>query len=437
MGNEKLLLLLLLASAFAQEDGSDSQDSTCSKAALKFKPLRKYVYNYEAATTSGVSGTADSQSGSKFSCKIELEVPQPCNFILRVKQCTLREVYGVSSEGKALLKKSKNSDDFSNAMTKYEVKVAVQDGKNVVLYPDQDETLTVLNMKRGILSALLGPDETQETDYVDTVYGKCTSEIKVTSRKGNTPTDVTVERNLKTCDKFTPIRDYVSPLAILKGLNTPLSTLISSSQVCQYSMDSKRRHITEASCVETHIFLPFSHKNQYGMNSKVTQTLKLEEVTKTNSRDFDPDPSVARGLAMDATKTPSKNEEAALEHLQELQKLSTTEQNQQRANRFYKLVTALRGLNNDSLGPLVPRLMQLSSPIALQALTQCGTPECFGGILQVLRSGDISPVISDTVTYGLGLLPSPCTKRVRELLNMAQYQSSRASFYALSHAVSK
>ncbi|OCT79025.1 hypothetical protein XELAEV_18030121mg [Xenopus laevis] len=322
-------------------------------------------------------------------------------------------------------------------MTKYEVKVAVQDAKNVVLYPDQGEAPNVLNMKRGILSALLGPDETQETDYADTVYGKCTSEIKVTSRKGNTPTDFTVERNLKTCDKFTPIRDYVSPLAMLKGLNVPLSTLISSSQVCQYSMDPKRRHITEASCVETHMFLPFSHKNQYGMNGKVTQTLKLEEVTKTNSRDFDPDPSVTRGLALEATKTASKNEEAALEYLKELQKLSTTEQNQQRANHFYKLVTALRGLNNDSLGPLVPRLMQLSSPIAVQALTQCGTPECFGGILQVLRSKDISPVISDTVTYGLGLLPSPCTKRVRELLNMAQYQSSRASFYALSHAVSK
>ncbi|KAE8605194.1 hypothetical protein XENTR_v10015017 [Xenopus tropicalis] len=436
MGNEKLLLLLLLASALAQEDGSDSQDSTCSKAALKFKHLRKYVYNYEAATTSGVSGTADSQSGTKFNCKVELEVPQSCNFILRVKQCTLREVYGVSSEGKALLKKSKNSEDFSNAMTKYEVKVTVQDGKNVVLYPDKDEPLNVLNMKRGILSALL-VDETQETDYMDTVYGKCTSEIKVTGRKGNTPTDVTVKRNLKTCDRFTPIRDYVNPLAIIKGMNRPLSTLISSSQVCQYSLDPKRRHITEASCAETHLFLPFSYRDQYGINGKVTQTLKLEDVAKTNSRDFDPDTSLARGFALEATKTVSKNEDAALENLQELQKLSTSEQNQQRASRFYKLVTALRGLNNDSLGPLVPRLMQLSSPIALQALTQCGTPECFGGILQVLRSGDISPVISDTVTFGLGLLPSPCTKRVRELLNMAQYQSSRASFYALSHAVSK
>ncbi|KAM4771219.1 apolipoprotein B-100 [Rhinophrynus dorsalis] len=437
MGNRRLLLLVLLASSytFAQDDVPDNQETTCSKDATRFKHLRKYTYNYEAGTTSGVTGTADSQSGSKISCKVELEVPQPCNFILRTKQCTLREVYGVNSEGKALLKKSKNSEDLSNAMSKYEVKFTVPDGRNVILYPHKDEPLNVLNMKRGILSALLVPDETQESENMDTVYGKCSTKMTVTSRKGNIATDVTIDRKLDSCDKFTPTRDYVSPLALLKGLNAPLSNLISSSQTCQYNIEPKRKHVSEASCVETHMFLPFSYKNQYGMNVKVTQTLKLEDVSKTNNREFDSDPTMAVGLALEAAKSLSKNEDAVLANLMELQKLSTTEQNQQRASGFYKLVTALRDLNNDTLGPLVPKMIQLSSPIALQALTQCGTPECFGGILQVLRSGDVSPVISEAVTYTLGFLPSPCPKRVRELLNMAQYQPSRASFYALSHAV--
>ncbi|XP_073530150.1 apolipoprotein B-100 isoform X2 [Phyllobates terribilis] len=421
MGTRTLLLLVLFASSCIL-----AQDT------IKFRHLRKYIYNYDAATSSKVAGTADSQSGSKFNCKVELEVPQPCNFILRIKQCTLREVYGVDSEGKPIYKKAKNSDDFSNALSKYEVNFSVQDGKTVNLYPKEDEPGNILNIKRGIISALLVPDETQATSNMDTVYGKCKSEISV-GKKGSA--DITVSTNLKTCDQFSPSRDYVSPIALFKGLNTPLSTLISSSQTCQYTLETKRRHVTEASCVETHLFLPFSHKNQYGMMAKVTQSLKLEDSSKTNNREF-ADSQLVRGLALEAAESPSPSEEAVLENLMELQRLSSTEQNQQRANRFYKLVTSLRALNNETLGPLVPRLMQLSSPITLQALTQCGTPECFGAVLQVLRTGDVSPVLTDTVTYALGLLPSPCTKRVRELLNMAQYKQSRASFYALSHAVS-
>ncbi|XP_075717159.1 apolipoprotein B-100 [Rhinoderma darwinii] len=433
MGTRTLLLLVLFASSciLAQEDGTESQNPSCSRDAIKFRHLRKYTYNYEASTSSGVTGTADSQSGTKFNCKVELEVPQLCNFILRIKQCTLREAYGVSSDAKALYKKAKNSEDFSNAMSKYEVNFSVQDGKRVILYPKEEETVNILNIKRGIISALLVPDETQQTSNMDTVYGKCKSEISVGKKGG---TDVTVSTNLKTCDQFTPHRDYVSPIALFKGLNTPLSTLVSSSQSCQYTLETKRRHVTEASCVETHLFLPFSHKSQYGMMAKVTQTLKLEDSSKTNSREF-ADSQLVKGLALEAAEFPSNSGAAVEENLMELQKLSSSEQNQQRANRFHKLVTALRTLNNETLGPLVPGLMKLSSPITLQALTQCGTPECFGAILQVLRAGDVSPVLSDTVTYALGLLPSPCTKRIRELLNMAQYKQSRASFYALSHAV--
>ncbi|XP_053316213.1 apolipoprotein B-100 [Spea bombifrons] len=437
MGTRKLVLLVLIfsSSTLAQEDGSDSLNPTCLKDSSKFKHLRKYVYNYEAGTSTGVTGTADSQSGSKFNCKVELEVPQPCSFILRIKQCTLREVYGFSSEGKALLKKSKNSEEFSSAMSKNDVSFSISYGKQIVLYPQADEPLSILNIKRGIISALLVPEDAQNEDPMDTVYGKCSSEVAVSTSKGTTVADGTVVRNLKNCDRFTPIRDYVSPIALFKGLNAPLSTLIKSSQSCQYTLETKRKQVTEVSCAESHIFLPFSNKGQYGITAKVTQSLKLEDTSKTNNREFLADPSLSRGLALEASDSVTANEDV-LENFEELKKMSTSGQNQQRAGRFYKLVRSLRSLNNETLGPLVPKMTALSSPIALQALVQCGTAECFGAILQILRSGYVSPMLTDAVTYSLGLLPSPCTKRVRELLNMAQYQKSRATFYALGHAVS-
>ncbi|XP_069461985.1 apolipoprotein B-100 [Ambystoma mexicanum] len=440
MGTSKLWLLVLLATsgALAQDDAMQSQTPSCLKDATRFKNLRKYVYNYEAESTNGVPGTADSQSGSKISCKVELEVPQLCSFILRVSQCTLLEVYGVNPEGKALLKRSKNSEEFASAMSENELKFSIPDGEQVLLYPHKDEAVNVLNIKRGIISALVVPlekEEAQVTASMDTVFGKCSSEVEFKNKKGATALEVTINRNLKTCDQFTPIRSHVSPLALIKGLNAPLSTLVSSSQSCQYSIDPKRKHVSDAVCTEKHLFLPFSHKNQYGIMAQVTQTLKLEDMPKINSRFFDEDTSLKQGLALDKadTKSPFQRGDNVVKILEELQKLSGSQQ--QRAKLFHKYVTALRGLHSSTLSTYLPLLMQSSSPITLQALGQCGTIECADALFQTLRSENASPVLADAVTYALGLLTSPGTKTVQEILKMAQYQQSRASFYALSHVV--
>jgi len=56
------------------------------------------------------------------------------------------------------------------------------------------------------------------SSFQDTVYGKCDSEVEFKSRKGNVAEDISINRDLKACDNFSPIRDYVSPIAIVKGL---------------------------------------------------------------------------------------------------------------------------------------------------------------------------------------------------------------------------
>uniref|UniRef100_A0A8U7MET4 Apolipoprotein B n=1 Tax=Corvus moneduloides TaxID=1196302 RepID=A0A8U7MET4_CORMO len=389
--------------------------------ATRFKPLRKYVYSYEAETSSGITGTSDSRSGSKITCKVELEVPQLCRFILRTMHCSLRETFGVDTEGRAILKKSKNSEEFANAMSE------------------------------GIISALLVPTETVENiktipmvvipEYhfqKDTVYGKCDSEVEFKSRKGNVAEDISITRYLKGCDNFSPIRDHVSPIAIVKGLNNPLSTLLKSTQFCHYNIDAKKRHIRDAVCSEKHLFLPSSYKNRYGVMTEVNQTLRLEDTPKITNKNFDGDALEEKGLALESTdaKLPRQGD-AVLKTLQELQKLTATQENQQRARLFYRFVSGLRSLHNSTLGPLVPKMMETSSSVTVQALAQCGTPECYSAILQILRTGNVNPLVADLVTYTLGLLPSPTPQRIREILNMAQYQPSRASFYGLSHSVTK
>ncbi|XP_057599079.1 apolipoprotein B-100 [Hippopotamus amphibius kiboko] len=437
-----LLLLLVLLAAVGTQAGDkvlENVSPSCPKDAMRFKHLRKYVYNYEAESSSGVPGTADSRSSTKIHCKVELEVPQLCHFILKTSHCTLKEGYGFNPEGKALLKKAKNSEEFAAAMSKYELRLAVPEGKQVLLYPEKEEPKHILNIKRGIISALLLPPETEEAKqvlFMDTVYGNCSSDFTVKTREENVATEISIERDLEKCDHFQPISTEVSPLALIKGLTRPLSTLIGSSQSCQYTLDPKKKHVSEASCKEQHLFLPFSYKKKYGMMAQVTQTLKLEHTPKINSRFFDEGAEVA-GLAFESTKStsPPKQAEATVKTLQELQKLHVSEQNAQRANLFHKLVTELRGLSSEAVASLLPELIKVSSPITLQALIQCGQPQCYTHILQWLKTEQANPLLIDVVTYLVALIPKPSAERLREIFNTAKEQQSRATFYALSHVI--
>ncbi|XP_058143655.1 apolipoprotein B-100 [Dasypus novemcinctus] len=432
-----LLLLLLGSGAWADDEVLEQASPSCPKDATRFKHLRKYVYSYEAETSSGVTGTADSRSVTKISCKVELEVPQLCSFVLRTSQCSLREASGVSPEGRALLKRARDSEEFSAAMSRYELRLTMPRGKRVSLYPEKDEPRHILNIKRGIVSALLLPPETEMTRrqlFTDTVYGNCSSDFTVKSKKGNAATEIAIARNLEKCDGFKATGSGVSPLALVRGMVRPLSTMIGSSQSCQYTLDSRKKHVSEAICKERHLFLPFSYKNQYGMMVHVTQSLKLEDTPKINSRFFEGGAKEV-GLAFENTRStsPPKQAEAVLKTLQELQKLSISEQNAQRAKLFSKLVTELRGLSHEAVKSLLPRLTEVSSPITLQALIQCGQPQCYTQILQWLRNEKANPLLMDVVTYLVALIPEPSAQRLREVFNMAKEQRSRATYYALSH----
>ncbi|XP_074050950.1 apolipoprotein B-100 [Macrotis lagotis] len=437
------LLLLLLVGRSSQEEGADRQSPSCPKDTTRFKHLRKYVYSYEAESANSVVGTADSYSATKINCKVELEVPQLCSFILKTTQCTLKEVYGFDPEGKALLRKTKNSDEFAAAMARFELRLSIPDGKQVLLAPEKEEAVHILNIKRGVVSALLVPMDTEEekqTLILDTVYGNCSSDIRVRAKEGNLVTEMSINRDLKQCDGFKAISKTTSPIALIKGLNGPLSKLLSSQQECQYTLDPRTKHVMKGICKERHLFLPFSHKDQYGMMAHITQTLKLEDTPKINSRFFDEGAFQKRGLALESTEAlaPTKEGgELVLQTLQELQALAASGQNEQRANLFSRLVMGLRGLSQDAITSLWPKLLEVSSPLALQALAQCGQPQCYEPILHWLKSQQTNPLLMEVASYAMALLPNPSAQRLRHVFKVAQERPSRLSLYALSHVVNR
>lgn len=54
-------------------------------------------------------------------------------------------------------------------LDRHELKFSIQDETKVKLYPEKDEPLNVLNLKRGIISALLVPTETAENVKISMV----------------------------------------------------------------------------------------------------------------------------------------------------------------------------------------------------------------------------------------------------------------------------
>ncbi|KAL4624223.1 apolipoprotein B-100 [Arapaima gigas] len=441
MGVSRLCLLLLLSTyTLAQQsnDSGDDQTATCLLA-TRFKNFKKYVYQYEAESRNGVSGTANLRNGPKVTCKVELEVPQTCSFVLRTTECALSEVSVIDPQGQPVYRPASNSETFRASMEKNPLKFVVEQVADVNLFPEQDEPANILNVKRGIISALVVPIAEQNTDYMPTVHGLCKTDLTVNTRK-DIATDVTTTRDLSKCDHFDPMGDHTSPLALISGMSRPLSKLIRSTQTCSYQFDNRRKHMAAAACTEKHIFRPFSHNDAYGITSEVVQTLTLQDSSKINNRISDYDESNRKPLHMEFAedKSPVQTKDVVLATLRDLSSLAQTEQGQQRASLFQKLVTELRGLKNETLGPAVSEMAAISTSVTMQGLVQCGTLECTSAILQVLQNmGEVGALGIDAAVYTMGLVQKPCSCRVRDMLSVAQHRQSKATMYGLSNTVRK
>ncbi|KAI1895133.1 hypothetical protein AGOR_G00103160 [Albula goreensis] len=435
MGDVKLCLFLLLSTyALAQQANESGEEVTPTcLLATRFKAFKKYVYNYEAEAQNGVSGTANVKNGPKVSCKVEMEVPQACSFVLRVEECALSEVSVIDPDGQPIYRPAAGAEAFKAAMEKNALKFTVEQTHKVNLFPEPDEPANILNAKRGIISALMVPVTEDAVVTMPTVHGHCRTEQTVNTRK-DIATDVTITRELSSCSDFRAMADYVSPLAILSRMNTPLSKLISSTQSCNYQFDNRRKHMTEATCTEKHILLPFSHQNEYGVTSHVKQTLSLVDSSKINNRYFDYDVDNQKPLFMEYAedKSPTQSKEAVRAAIAEL---AVAEQGQHRPSLFHKVVTELRGLKNETLSSMVGELLELPTLLMYQIVLQCGTPECTSAMIKILHDFPGHHVEREAAIFAIGLLPAPCDRRVRDLLSLAEFKQSKATMYTLSHTV--
>uniref|UniRef100_A0A674EIQ0 Apolipoprotein Bb, tandem duplicate 1 n=1 Tax=Salmo trutta TaxID=8032 RepID=A0A674EIQ0_SALTR len=319
---------------------------------------------------------------------------------------------------------------------KHPLKVVVERVYDVKLYPEEDESMTILNIKRGIVSALAVPLlEEENNKKMPTIHGMCKTNYIVNAME-DIATDITLNRDLSKCDHFIPQRDHTSPLALISGMHYPLAQLIRSSQTCNYKFDNDKKHMISGACTEKHILVPFSHKGEYGVTNVGKQFLTLLEVSTYNERVFNHNVANLKGLPMEAAEDKSvvQDKDAPLAVLRELATLSNGEK---RAHLFQQLVSMVRGMKAETLSPAIPEALKVSGPLTYQVLAQCGTPECSSAIMQILRTFDNSAFEVDAVVFAMGLVPNPSALLVNDMLAMARYKQSKPILYALSNVVKR
>ncbi|KAI4872235.1 hypothetical protein NFI96_010377 [Prochilodus magdalenae] len=418
MGDTKLYLFLLLcvyalAETSAEVTDEETETQPLCPLAARYKTFRKYSYEYTAESTNGVDGTANIKNGPKISCKVELEVPQTCSFVLRTTECSLREVTVINAQGQPVYKSAPGTDLFKAAMEKNPLKFMVQQVTDVSIYPEKDEPENIVNIKRGIISALLVPVlEEEHNKKMTTIHGLCSTDLNVNLKK-DIDVDVTVVRDLSKCSHFSPHKLPTSPLSLLPGLNGLVSKLISSSQTCNYQFDDKKKHMTETQCTEKHLFIPFSHEDQYGTAKRKLFPEEVED------------------------KLITQNKEDVLTTMKTLNSLTLSGNNQERPSLFQKLISQIRGMKNETLSTAIEEMMEVSKWMTWQSLFQCGTSECTSAILQILRGYEGPAKEVDAIVYALGLLPQASPERLRDMLSMAQHNPSKAIMYALANTVKK
>nr|XP_033967462.1 apolipoprotein B-100 isoform X2 [Pseudochaenichthys georgianus] len=383
-------------------------------------------------------GTANLKNGPKVSCQVEIEVPQTCRFVMHTRDCALSEVSAMDPQGQPVYSQARGFAAFQAAMEKNPLKFTVEEIAVAQLYPETDEPVNILNIKRGIVSALMVPVIEDETkSFMNTVHGQCLTDYLVHARK-DIATDVTLSRDLSQCDQFYSRELVNSPLAMLQKLHRPMSKLITSTQDCNYKFENKGKHITAAICTEKHIYLPFSHEDNV-ISSVVTQDIIFKSSKRINNKVFEVNPSQSKPLHFEGPedKAPVQTKDTVLSSLQDLVTLAGTDQSRKRAGLFHKFVSSLRVLRNETLSQALTEMLDMSGWLTWQALLQCGTTECSSAMLHAIRTNDgLSPGV-DALVYGLSLQPHPDATLVRDMLSMAQYKQSRAIMYALANTVKK
>ncbi|XP_078656508.1 apolipophorins-like isoform X3 [Branchiostoma floridae x Branchiostoma belcheri] len=267
-----VVLFALVAGGFSVPLSSVTDDQ-CSRHCtesnvLDYRIGRTYRYRYDAKTTTQLVGSSDDTSGLEIAATVDLEVLSKCELVLRLSDVDLKE-----ASRQALMVTSSNKREFQRALERHPLRFSFQDGVIPEICPSAEEETWVVNIKRGILSALQNSYLSQRrTDMEETdVTGACDVEYEAVDERGLT----TQYKRTKTFQRCSD-RRLGSETGIQANFYNKQSDrphILDSNQECTHTIDSNSV-IESVTCTERHLLRPFSH-GENGATVRSTQTLQL------------------------------------------------------------------------------------------------------------------------------------------------------------------
>ncbi|XP_071952665.1 uncharacterized protein [Antedon mediterranea] len=449
------LVILLVATALAVPVPKTdiTRLPTCTET--RFVESKRYLYTYESESLTGVVGTSERLSGLKVDCTVRIQVPEQCELILTLEECSLKEL-DPDVQSLEWTKMQEKSAAFNEEMVKYPLKFTIDGSKITNLEANQAEPLHILNIKKGILSAFQLEQVNSTTSIIvkeETVFGNCTADVKphYSEDKGRIDYIIT-KKDLTMCDR--PTKNSPFPTLVEMVTNMTLADkLFISDQFCKHDIN-KRDQVDLIKCEERHVFRPMSYMDA-GLQSNITQVLVLQNVEKENSKPkFDSRESRKTNLVyeFENERVPDMNTpEIAFEKLMGLVDSTLDEVKMDTPRQFTEFVAIIRSLSNETIHEFYPMAYncseyrtecvenpwkeKLARQYIYDGLSHCITQPCFSLVNTMISKNEVNTLMAQAMLYTMAMQPYPTEVLIHESLRIARALRTQSSILPLSTMV--
>ncbi|XP_029140489.1 LOW QUALITY PROTEIN: multidrug resistance-associated protein 1-like, partial [Protobothrops mucrosquamatus] len=202
----------------------------------------RFSYSYSTSTTTFLQGRAYQRSGITLESTVVVKVLANCHRILKLQGVQIKTIF------ESDVKLMNENDNLREILERYPLWFCFHNGKVLKIFPQKNESMWALNIKRGILSALqtspLGAAVNNSVDEVD-ISGKCPTQYQ---QKGIV---LLKTKDFNLCSHhfsaFTFLRSVALPNALIRitdtldhtGLLHSQEQLLSSKSECVQRFEEK------------------------------------------------------------------------------------------------------------------------------------------------------------------------------------------------------
>lgn len=317
-------------------------------------------------------GSGQNMSDIHVVASVEVQFPLKCEGLLRIASVEIRDKIPAPAKEESTedeeynfeepdeIPLHPNNDDMAEELSRHEMRFAFHDGYINELCPNNEESVWVLNIKRGIISALQNTmprfdidHYTKETD----ISGECDVHYQTI---GNKDTSLIVQKKkaTETCRNRNRMHSILQSIPYEFRENYAAWPLLKSESYCNMSID---HHIyNNILCFERHLVVPFSNNQSGAVTTSRLSLILSDEETFDPPPEPEPLPEITKRttLLFDHTPTrkPTHDEiKASRDYLIQMCNLGFPDIQRDYPDKFSKFLSTTRLLTHSALTQLLAR----------------------------------------------------------------------------------